>query len=150
MDARAGDQIVIEGHKVGTTPRRGEVVSVSGSTLTVRWDGGHETVFVPGPDCRVLREGDDERAEPHRFGASIDLRVAEDADGCEAVATLMTKRGTFEGRGSARRHPSDPNVPLIGEELAIGRALSSLSDDLIDEGTRADREGADTEAHLLR
>ena len=31
------------------------------------------------------------------------------------------------GHGTARRNPHDSNVPVIGDELAAARALSSLS-----------------------
>ena len=42
-----GDRIVVESEKVGTPPRRGEVMGVSGTLLTVRWDGGAQSTFVP-------------------------------------------------------------------------------------------------------
>lgn len=148
MQARTGDHVIIDGHQVGTTPRRGEVLEVSGSTLTVAWDDGHESIFVPGPDCRIVpREG--AAAAPERLGASIDLRMLEDDDHCEAIATLMTRRGTFEGRGTAHRHPRDRNVPVIGEELAVGRALRALSDQLLDDGLTADAEGRQPAGRLL-
>lgn len=151
MKPRIGDRLIIEGHKVGTPPREGEVTSISGPTLTVQWDDGHESVFVPGPDCRVIRSDEEEaRARRERFGARIELRVVEDGDHCDATATLMTQRGTFEGRGSSRRHPDDPNIPMIGEELAIGRALYALADEMMDEGMKAaTRDEEPAEEHLL-
>lgn len=149
MQVRPGDQVIIEGHRIGTPPRRGEVLAVAGSTLTVAWEDGHETVFVPGSDCRVLRDEEAGTSDVDRFGGNVELRVIEDGDHCEAVATLMTRRGTFEGRGSSRRHPNDPNVPAIGEELAIGRALEALSDNLLNEGMSADPHGEVPASHLL-
>lgn len=73
------------------------------------------------------------------LGCNIHLEITETDDRSEAVATLMTSRGTFEGRGVARRHPDDPQVPMIGEELAIGRALDMLSEQLMGEAASAIR-----------
>ena len=42
-----GDRIVVESEKVGVPPRRGEVIGLSGSMLTVRWEDGEQTTFVP-------------------------------------------------------------------------------------------------------
>ncbi len=42
-----GDRIVVESEKVGMPPRRGEVVGLSGSMLTVRWEDGQQSTFVP-------------------------------------------------------------------------------------------------------
>ena len=42
-----GDRIVVESEKVGVPPRRGEVSAVSGAMLTVRWEDGAQSTFVP-------------------------------------------------------------------------------------------------------
>ncbi len=42
-----GDRIVVESEKVGSPPRRGEITARSGTMLTVRWDDGQESTFVP-------------------------------------------------------------------------------------------------------
>ena len=42
-----GDRIVVESEKVGAPPRRGEVVAVSGTLLTVRWETGQQSTFIP-------------------------------------------------------------------------------------------------------
>lgn len=152
MRARRGDRLVIEGHRVGTTPRAGEVLGVEGTVLHVAWEDGHESTFVPGPDCRIVPRPQDEAREPsqlERFGGTIDLRIAEDAHHCEAVATLMTSRGAFEGRGRSRRRVDDPNMPLIGEQLAISRALRALSDSLRQEAVAAEGRADLTADHLL-
>jgi hypothetical protein len=45
-----------------------------------------------------------------------------------AEARLRTDDGTdLRGTGSAHRHPRDREVPEIGDELAVARALSELS-----------------------
>jgi hypothetical protein len=41
-----GDQIVVAAAK-GAPSKRGRVVAKSGSMLTVRWDDGHASSFVP-------------------------------------------------------------------------------------------------------
>jgi len=45
--ADVGDRVVVESEKVGTPPRLGEVTQVSGAMITVRWDTGEQSTFVP-------------------------------------------------------------------------------------------------------
>jgi uncharacterized protein DUF1918 len=49
--AKAGDRIVIESQKVGQTPRRGTILSVTesplGTSYEVRWDDGHQSGIRP-------------------------------------------------------------------------------------------------------
>ena len=45
--ASVGDRIVVESEKVGVAARRGEVTAVSGRMLTVRWEDGEQSTFVP-------------------------------------------------------------------------------------------------------
>jgi hypothetical protein len=75
--------------------------------------------------------------------AEIELSFEEDADHTEARATLVLRGATFTGHGRARRNPSDPNVPVVGEELAAARALSDLTHKLLDTaaGTISEHEG---------
>ena len=51
MLAKAGDRIVVESEKVGTSAREGEILEVveSGGVIRyrVRWADGHETLFQP-------------------------------------------------------------------------------------------------------
>jgi hypothetical protein len=42
-----GDRVLVESEKVGTLTRSGVVTAVSGRLITVRWDSGSESVFVP-------------------------------------------------------------------------------------------------------
>jgi hypothetical protein len=58
MQAAAGDEIVVRGHRMGEPDRDCEVLEVRGSgggpPHLVRWgDSGHETLFFPGPDAFV-------------------------------------------------------------------------------------------------
>lgn len=58
MDAGIGDEIVVESAHLDAHRRRGEVLEVIGSGdarhYRVRWEDGHESVYVPGPDARVV------------------------------------------------------------------------------------------------
>ncbi|MEV0946689.1 DUF1876 domain-containing protein [Rhodococcus sp. NPDC049939] len=66
----------------------------------------------------------------------------EDGSKTRAKAGLRTPGGdTLVGVGYARRNPSDPEVPEIGDELATARALADLSHQLI-EATVSDLEAA--------
>ncbi|MGA2806219.1 MAG: DUF1918 domain-containing protein [Acidimicrobiales bacterium] len=57
MTAKPGDTIRAPSEKVGQPERRGKIVEILGDEkyrrFKVRWDGGHETVLVPGPDVSV-------------------------------------------------------------------------------------------------
>ncbi|HEY7602951.1 MAG TPA: DUF1918 domain-containing protein [Gaiellaceae bacterium] len=57
--ASRGDVIVIEGHHVGESRRRGEIVEVLGTPghehYLVRWEDDRETVFYPSSDARIHR-----------------------------------------------------------------------------------------------
>ena len=61
MQAMTGDRIVVESGAVDSPRRHGEVVEVIGDGerqhYRVRWDDGHESVYFPGPDARVVSVG---------------------------------------------------------------------------------------------
>ena len=42
-----GDRVLVESETVGTVTRGGVVMAVEGRLITVRWDSGSESVFVP-------------------------------------------------------------------------------------------------------
>ena len=61
----------------------------------------------------------------------VDLYEADGATRAEAV--LRTDAGTeLRHVGTARRRPGDRDVPEIGDELAVCRALDGLAHDLLD------------------
>ena len=65
-------------------------------------------------------------------GWSMAVFVAE-IDGetdAEAYLTRADNRN-FSGRGRAKLNPADQDVAMIGEEIAIARALSDLSHKLL-------------------
>ena len=47
MVINVGDRVVVDGRKVGQAPRPGVVTAVTGSLVTMRWEDGHESTFVP-------------------------------------------------------------------------------------------------------
>ncbi len=61
MHAREGDQIVIESTHLDVGRRSGEVLEVLGHLETrhyrVRWQDGHESIYFPGPDARLVTSG---------------------------------------------------------------------------------------------
>jgi hypothetical protein len=133
MEAHIGDHVVVEGTRVGQARRRGEVIEIvrgaAGDRWRVRWEGtDHETVLTPGPDVRVESEG---AGFVDRSSLRVDIALTEDADHCEAVARIRVRDRDFSGWGRARRNPTDPHMPLVGEELAVARALSEVSHQLV-------------------
>jgi hypothetical protein len=62
---------------------------------------------------------------------SIEVFLTEDPDTTRADAVLEMGDRQFRGWGRARRNPTDPAIPRVGEELATARALSDLSHHLI-------------------
>jgi Domain of unknown function (DUF1918) len=42
-----GDRVLVESEKVGSVTRSGVVTAVEDRLITVRWDSGAESVFVP-------------------------------------------------------------------------------------------------------
>lgn len=64
----------------------------------------------------------------------VELFIDEDEDGdtTHARAVLHTELpGHVEGRGVTRRAPRDADVPEIGDEVAVARALHALADELL-------------------
>jgi hypothetical protein len=54
-----------------------------------------------------------------------------DDDSTYARAVLKTRDTTLTGEGTARRNPADTPVAEIGDEIAVGRALVSLGEQLL-------------------
>lgn len=57
----------------------------------------------------------------------LNLHLSEDETDTMAFATLTLRGDHFEVVGKARRNPVDPPMPVVGEELAIARALNELA-----------------------
>jgi hypothetical protein len=64
---------------------------------------------------------------------TIEISFTEDEDKTRADAVLAGAPVELHGWGRARRNPTDPDVPTLGEEIAAARALADLSHRLLDE-----------------
>lgn len=58
---------------------------------------------------------------------TLRLHLEEDDNHTLVHAVLDLRGDHFESVGRARRNPADPNLPVIGEELATARALQDLT-----------------------
>ncbi len=160
MKASIGDRVITVSGTVGTPAREGRVVELrhlDGSPpFVVEWaDSGERSVVFPGPD--TVLEHDDGAAPaagavteaateaagrvavpaPHTTWR-IQVDVFEHQGHTHAQALLVAPgedlaAGLDELRsvGQARRAPGDPNLPLVGDELAVGRALRRLASRLL-------------------
>jgi hypothetical protein len=52
---QVGDRIEVESEKVGSATRCGVVTAIEGRLLTVRWDSGKESVFIPSAGSMRVR-----------------------------------------------------------------------------------------------
>lgn len=63
----------------------------------------------------------------------VTLNLFEEGDHTRAEAVLRTSSGTeVRHSGVSRRSPGDRDVPEIGDELAVCRALHGLAQDLLE------------------
>jgi hypothetical protein len=79
---------------------------------------------------------------------TVQVDIDEHEDRTRAVARLTTG-GTppLVGTGLARLNPADRDVPRIGDELAVARALSELSHLLLDVAARDIEQSSGVPAH---
>ena len=82
---------------------------------------------------------------------TIDIHIDEHENRTRAMARLRARdTSKLVGTGLARLNPADTNVPEIGDELAVTRALADLAHQLI-ETTATDIEAVTHKpAHLAR
>ena len=64
------------------------------------------------------------------WSVRLSVSVADGETDAEVRMTKIDNRN-FWGRGKAKLNPADRNVSVIGEEIAIARALSDLSHKLL-------------------
>jgi hypothetical protein len=62
---------------------------------------------------------------------SVTMTFTEEDERTRADAILELASARFHGYGQAKRAPEDPNVPVVGQDLAAARALSDLSHQLL-------------------
>jgi Domain of unknown function (DUF1876)/Domain of unknown function (DUF1918) len=141
MRAAVGDRIVIASNSLDRPVRDGRVVELrhpDGSPpYVVEWSGTGQTALVfPGPDARV--EPASGAAVPeapvtrHVRTWRIDVQLFE-SDAETTAHAVLTSGGAepLRGDGHARRREGEPDVPEIGDEIAVGRALHRLGDRLL-------------------
>lgn len=62
----------------------------------------------------------------------LGIHIDEHDNQTHARAHLVTDDNELTGQGVARLNPRDTDVPEIGDELAVARALSDLAHQLIE------------------
>jgi hypothetical protein len=62
---------------------------------------------------------------------TVEITFSEEEGRTRADAWLRGGGRELVGWGRSRRNPDDPDVPIVGEELAASRALSDLAHQLI-------------------
>jgi hypothetical protein len=63
---------------------------------------------------------------------ALSIHLSEDDSSTIATAVLDLRDERFETVGRARRNPTDAPTPIVGEELAIARALAALQHELVE------------------
>ena len=150
MKASIGDRIVVVSPQVGGVVRDCIVVELrnpDGSPpYVVRWsDTGQQALYFPGSDGRIQHMGggapdkaavpaeETEAATPHVTTWNVEIQVFEQGADTSARAVLHAGAVTpLEARGRAHRAATDHNIPEIGDEVAVARALRHLADALLE------------------
>ncbi len=79
---------------------------------------------------------------------NVQVDIDEHEGRTRAVARLRTDGSqSLAGTGLARLNPADRDVPEIGDELAVARALSELSHRLLDEAAEDIEQTSGVPAH---
>ncbi|GAA2104847.1 DUF1876 domain-containing protein [Microlunatus panaciterrae] len=80
---------------------------------------------------------------------AVDIYIGE-RDGRTHAETRLRPKDvvTLTGEGSARLNPSDRDVPEIGDEIAVARALSDLAHRLLNVAAEDIEALTHKEAHL--
>jgi hypothetical protein len=81
---------------------------------------------------------------------TVRIDIGEHDGRTRAVAHLQTHdTDTLVGVGFARLNPADPDVPEIGDEIAVARALSDLGHRLLHTATGDLEQVSGEPAHLV-
>ncbi|MDO8106497.1 DUF1918 domain-containing protein [Isoptericola sp. b441] len=142
MKASEGDRLVLASSVVDGAVRDGTIVAVRGPDgsppYMVRWfDTGEESMVFPGPDAHVEHGG----GAHHGHGggtataATWRVQVTLSHEGPQTTAQAVLVAGQpdhLDAVGRARRNPEDEPDVIIGDEVAVARALRRLADRLID------------------
>lgn len=79
---------------------------------------------------------------------TVEIVFTEDEDRTRADAMLTGSVEALQGWGRARRNPSDPDVPAVGEEIAAARALGDLAHHLLERAAHRIESWDGREVHL--
>jgi Domain of unknown function (DUF1876) len=79
---------------------------------------------------------------------TVEIDIDEHEGRTRAVARLPLHAGQVVGVGLARLNPADRDVPEIGDELAVARALSELSHRLLEAAAENIEQITQQPAHL--
>lgn len=108
-DARVGDEVSVESHRLRGARRTGVVVELLGSPghpyYRVRWQDGRETVFHPGSDARLRPRGNGRR------------QVVRSAEPAGAPATHPAPVATAPARRSGLHARSGDRLLIRGHRL---------------------------------
>lgn len=140
MKASVGDRLVLASSVVDGAVRDGTVIALrhdDGSPpYTVRWhDTGEESLVFPGPDAHVEVGDAPAVGVPEVVARTWRVQVTLSHEGPETTAQAVLVAGSPDHLGAighARRNPEDAEVEMIGDEVAVARALRRLADRLID------------------
>jgi hypothetical protein len=89
-----------------------------------------------GPDRTGPYQGE-EKMMLHTVEWKVRLYLSEDDEGTtKARVVVNTGTTTLTGHGAARCNPADAEVPEIGDELAAGRAMHDLGQQLVSTAER--------------
>jgi Domain of unknown function (DUF1876) len=82
------------------------------------------------------------------WAVQINITEHDDERRTRAEAILQTVRPLLRGEGEARRRPSDREIPEIGAEFAVARALADLAYKLLDVAAADVEQSTRRPAHL--
>jgi hypothetical protein len=144
MKASVGDRIVIASNRLDSPLRDGKIVECrhdDGSPpYVVEWaETGQTGLFFPGPDAQVqhfageipTQQQGDVQPERHVKTWRVEVTLFESDSDTMAHAVLVAEVPGIDATGRARRNPGEVDVPEIGDEVAVARALRRLSDRLL-------------------
>lgn len=73
---------------------------------------------------------DNDNSQRQMKNWTIEVAIVEHPKHTRATAKIRPQGQELIGTGLAHRNPADRDIPAIGDELAVARALANLSDQL--------------------
>src|SRR2546427_5318894 len=86
-----GDRVVFEGIKVGGGRREGELLSIIGRAVRVRWPDGSDSLLIPGPGAMTV-VGKTKAPPARRGAAKKSVQQRSTAKAVKAVKAAKTAR----------------------------------------------------------